>query len=87
MRRGWGIFDGSTFVDDPAVVFDVFNEPFGVDWDCWRHGCVYPGGPDIGPWQAVGMQSLVDTIRAMGARQQIMVGGLAFANDGLDSAV
>jgi endoglucanase len=71
----------TAFVDNPNVVFDVYNEPFGVDWDCWRDGCVYPGGPDTGPWQAVGMQSLVNTIRATGATQPILLGGLAFGND------
>jgi len=62
-------------------VFDVYNEPFGVDWECWRDGCEYPAGPDGGPWQTVGMQSLIDTIRDTGARQPILVGGLWFAND------
>jgi hypothetical protein len=43
---------------------------------------MYPPGSDDGTgWQATGMQSLVDTIRATGARQPIMLGGLAFAND------
>jgi endoglucanase len=71
----------AAFADNPNVLFDVFNEPFGVDWDCWRDGCLYPGTPDTGPWQAVGTQSLVDTIRATGATQPILLGGLAFAND------
>ncbi len=56
----------TAFADNPNVLFDIFNEPFGVGWDCWRDGCVYPGGPDTGPWQAVGMQALVNTIRATG---------------------
>jgi endoglucanase len=71
----------TALADNPDVVFDVFNEPFGVDWDCWRDGCEYPGGPDTGPWQTVGMQSLIDTIRGAGARQPLLVGGLWFAND------
>ena len=66
---------------NPNVLFDVFNEPFGVDWDCWRDGCVYSGDAEIGPWQAVGMQKLVDTIRATGATQPILLGGLHFSND------
>jgi len=70
-----------TFADNPNVVFDVFNEPFGVDWECWRDGCTYAGEADSGPWQAAGMQSLIETIRATGARQPILVGGLWFAND------
>ena len=24
----------TTFLDNPNVLFDAFNEPFGVDWDC-----------------------------------------------------
>jgi hypothetical protein len=71
----------TAFVDNPNVMFDVYNEPFGVDWDCWRDGCEYPAGPDGGQWQTVGMQSLIDTIRDAGARQPILVGGLWFAND------
>jgi endoglucanase len=71
----------TAFVDNPNVLFEVFNEPFGVDWDCWRDGCVVPGGPDTGPWPAVGMQSMVGAIRATGASQPILLGGLAFAND------
>ena len=71
----------NTFADNPNVLFDAFNEPFDVGWDCWRDGCVYPGGPDTGPWHTVGMQTLVDTIRATGATQPILLGGLHFSND------
>jgi len=71
----------TAFADNANVLFDVFNEPYGISWDCWRDGCVYPGGPDTRPWQTVGMQSLVNSIRATGATQPIMLGGLAFAND------
>jgi hypothetical protein len=71
----------TTFVDNPNVVFDLFNEPFDVDWDCWRDGCMIDGDADTGPWQTTGMQTLIDTIRATGARQPILVGGLWFAND------
>lgn len=66
----------STFVDDPSVIFDLYNEPHGVSWSCWRNGCTLPEG-----WAAAGMQSLVDAVRATGARQPIMVGGLDHAND------
>jgi endoglucanase len=71
----------TAFIDNHNVLFDVFNEPFGVGWDCWRDGCAYPGGVDTVPWQTVGTQSLVNTIRATGATQPILLGGLAFAND------
>lgn len=64
------------FKDDPAVVFDLFNEPREVDWACWRDGCVTQFG-----WRAAGMQSLVDAVRGAGAEQPLVVPGLNFAND------
>lgn len=65
-----------TFLNDPAVVFDLYNEPHDISWKCWRDGCSTAGG-----WRAAGMQKLVSTVRATGARQPIMLGGLAWSND------
>lgn len=65
----------TTFKNDPAVVFDLYNEPYGVDWNCWLNGCTTPG------YQTAGMQSLVNAVRSTGATQPIMVGGLQWAND------
>jgi hypothetical protein len=66
----------TTFDSDHGVVFDLFDEPHGVSWPCWLDGCQTPAG-----YQAVGMQSLVDTIRATGAAQPIMVEPLNWGND------
>jgi endoglucanase len=87
----------TTFASNPAVVFDAFNEPFSpalvndpvrpVSWDCWENGgCAVSVVKDGDPpndtiYDAVGMQTLVSAIRATGARQPIMLGGLAYAND------
>jgi endoglucanase len=60
-----------TFKTDRNVIFDLYNEPHDVSWRCWRDGC--------GPW--AGMQRLVDAVRATGARQPLMLGGLAWSND------
>jgi hypothetical protein len=57
------------------VIFDVYNEPHDVGWRCWRDGCL------VGGWRAAGMQQLVTAIRRAGARQPIMLGGLAWSND------
>ncbi len=54
------------------VFFDLFNEPrVPSDWtmDLWRSGGVYNGV------QYVGMQQLVDTVRATGAKNLIFVQG------------
>jgi endoglucanase len=72
---------------------DAINDPgHPVTWDCWRNGtanhdCLLPTSntgqpPDNNSlYRPVGMQSLVDQIRATGARQPILLGGLTFAND------
>lgn len=64
------------FQDDPAVVFDLFNEPHDISWECWRSGCVTPEG-----WLAAGMQQLIDAVRATGARQPVLAAGLNWGGD------
>ncbi|WP_433516273.1 cellulase family glycosylhydrolase [Nonomuraea sp. CA-143628] len=76
----------NAFKGNNAVVFDLFNEPYpdaAANWDatagwkCWRDGGTCTG---IG-YQVAGMQSLVNTVRATGATNVIMLGGLAWSND------
>ncbi|MEU1800590.1 cellulose binding domain-containing protein [Streptomyces sp. NPDC019937] len=74
-----------TFKGDQAVVFDLFNEPFPdratsdltAAWKCWRDGGSCPGID----YPVAGMQSLVTAIRNTGARNVILLGGLAYSND------
>ncbi|HYB88994.1 MAG TPA: cellulase family glycosylhydrolase [Streptosporangiaceae bacterium] len=76
-----------TFKGNNAVIFDLFNEPFpelanggnqAMAWQCWRDGGSACAGID---YQVAGMQTLVSTIRATGARNVIMLGGIGLAND------
>jgi endoglucanase len=76
----------STFKGNDAVVFDLFNEPYleqllpGEDaaWACWRDGgSACPGFS----YRVAGMQTLVNAVRATGADNVIMLGGLRYAND------
>lgn len=75
----------STFKDDEAAVFDLFNEPYpdraaasATDaWKCWRDGGTCPGIS----YEVAGMQDLLDSVRATGAKNVIMAGGLAYSND------
>ena len=72
---------------------DAINDPgYPVTWACWRngsvgHGCSLPASSTGEPpdnttlYGPVGMQYLVDQIRATGARQPVLLGGLTFAND------
>ena len=60
----------SYFKSDHAVLFDLYNEAFGISWSCWREGCIAPRG-----FETAGVQQLVNVIRSTGATQPIMVGG------------
>lgn len=66
----------STFSSTPQVIFDLFNEPHDLEWECWRDGCMTQDG-----YESTGMQSLVDAVRSTGARQPIVVSGLNYSND------
>ncbi|MFF7177106.1 cellulase family glycosylhydrolase [Streptomyces sp. NPDC008121] len=74
-----------TFKNDRRVVFDLFNEPYpdratptaGQAWTCWRDGGTCPG---IG-YEVAGMQDLLDAVRATGARNLVLVPGIAYSND------
>jgi endoglucanase len=76
----------NTFKGNDAVVFDLFNEPYPdmpAGWDKilgWQ--CLRDGGACAGlPYEAAGMQDLVDAVRATGATNLLMVGGLEWTND------
>lgn len=70
----------TAFANQPGVLFDLFNEPHDVSWGCWRDGGAACTANNIG-YTAVGMQSLIATIRATGAKNVVMVEGLDWAND------
>ncbi|WP_328346768.1 cellulase family glycosylhydrolase [Micromonospora sp. NBC_00421] len=76
----------NAFKGNDAVVFDLFNEPYPdmpADWDKtlgWQ--CLRDGGTCTGlPYEVAGMQDLVDAVRATGATNLLMIGGLEWAND------
>jgi len=61
---------------DGRVMFELYNEPHDVDWNTWRNG-----GPTFEGWTAVGMQTLYDIVRATGAENIVVIGGLNWAYD------
>jgi Cellulase (glycosyl hydrolase family 5) len=71
------------FANDPAVLFDLYNEPTHITWDQW-----YRGGPITEHdkktgvtlnYEGVGLPALVATIRATGAGNVIVAGGINWA--------
>jgi hypothetical protein len=69
------------YKNNPAVLFDVFNEPHDTSWDVWRNGGSVPMKGNKPPVQSVGMQALVDAVRGTGANNIIVAGGLGYAYD------
>ncbi|HLI71981.1 MAG TPA: cellulose binding domain-containing protein [Ktedonobacteraceae bacterium] len=73
----------NTFKGNSSVIFDLYNEPYTKSWSCWLNGSTAAGASpctDV-PFAVAGMQTLVNTVRATGATNPIMLGGLAYAND------
>jgi hypothetical protein len=64
------------YKNDGRVSFELYNEPHDVSWDVWQNG-----GDTGAGWQAVGMQQLYDTVRATGAQNLVLIGGLNWAYD------
>jgi hypothetical protein len=64
------------YQNDGHVLFELYNEPHDVGWDIWRAGGATGHG-----WRAVGMQQLYDTVRATGANNLVVIGGLDYAYD------
>ncbi len=69
----------------PAVIFDLYNEPHDVTWDRWlKGGPVTEKDPKTKvetTFEAVGMRELLDAVRATGARNVAVVGGLDWSYD------
>lgn len=74
-----------TYKNHPAVLFDLYNEPHHVSWDVWlKGGKVTEKASRRNPettYEAVGMQTLLDSVRATGARNVVIAGGLDWAYD------
>ena len=82
----------SRYANRPGVLFDLFNEPYGLTWDAWLRGGEVGSKCDDGAAPAetdegastvrtIGMQALADAVRDTGARNVLIVGGLDWGYD------
>ena len=73
------------FANRPLVDYDLFNEIYGISSACLINGCLftdYKGyTPNYGTYQTVGIQSLINTVRATGANNLIIVPSNEWGND------
>ncbi len=81
------------YKNHPAVIFDLFNEPFGTSWEVWRNGgfvSEHKGADESAflsdeekkknqGFESVGMQGLLDAVRATGAKNLVVVAGLGWS--------
>lgn len=82
----------NTFKSNSSVIFDLYNEPYpgfgngtssATGWSCWKNGSTAASAAPCAdvPFAVAGMQTLVNTVRATGATNILMLGGLAYSND------
>ncbi len=82
------------YKNNPAVLFELFNEPHGISWTVWRDGGNLKGEEnkhqDVNPTEnnetnaanvSIGMQALVDAVRSTGASNTVLAGGLDWSYD------
>lgn len=84
------------YKNHPAVLFDIINEPHGISWEIWRNGGFVNEKKKVvdesaflsdeekkknSGFESPGMQKLVEHIRATGANNVIIAGGLDWAFD------
>jgi len=71
----------TTFRGDHALIFDLYNEPFGIGWRCWLRGCRVAAHGAAPAYKTAGMQTLVDAVRSVGATQPLLLGGLDYSSE------
>lgn len=72
----WSSVAGA-YSNNSAALFDLYNEPHDVSWTVWRNG----GATGANPPQTPGLQTLLTTIRGVGANNMVFAGGLQWAYD------
>jgi endoglucanase len=82
----------NTYKDNPAVIFELFNEPHDLSWELWRDGgevsnkrkegdALAENKDAVTSFKTTGMQALVDAVRSTGAKNLVLAGGLDWSYD------
>jgi endoglucanase len=67
--------------DANDVIFDLFNEPFITDWECWLHGGTCAKDYNSAAYDVAGMAMLLGSVRGANATNLVMMGGLSYSSD------
>ncbi len=66
----------STFKNNKAMMFELFNEPRQISWQCLRDGCSTDQG-----YTVAGYQQLTNIVRATGATNPLILNGIDWGHD------
>jgi hypothetical protein len=67
----------NTFKENNSVIFEPYNEPHDITWQCWRDGGTCSGVS----FQVAGMQEMINAIRNTGATNIIIATGNNWGSD------
>ena len=77
----------AVYKNHPAVLFGLYNEPYGISWELWRDGGEFTEHYDRGgetatlTYRAVGHQELYDAVRSTGAQNIVIAAGIDWGFD------
>jgi hypothetical protein len=70
------------YANDPAVLFDLYNEPHDESWNVWKFGGWVTTRIMVeATYESPGMQALLDVVRSTGAENIVIAGGLDWGYD------
>lgn len=80
------------YKNNPAVLFELFNEPHDLTWEVWRNGgtvtdkkkssgTLTENKEKLTTFTTIGMQHLVDVVRKEEAKNIVIAGGLDWSYD------